>query len=257
MRSLAVLTSLVLALGMAGCQAQSEAKEDEAVSTGAAEDEIVTPELTAEEADTRAFFAAWEAAAPVTASDPRLNDEEDVRWPEPTAGSYEFRDGDVIQLSTDLYALVSRGYGQGSTGKGVLAFHYLTRTADGFRRVGAEPLFIAGGVNGQPPTFTVHRDLMPAPAVVVTTRTEGRTGACSVAQIVELAPSQPVLRVVNLPLGFEASGSGQGWQGEPEAGRAGRDFAVQYSGASEAKATWILTDAGTYRASGQPRLSGC
>ena len=85
MRSLAVLTSLVLALGMAGCQAQSEAKEDEAVSTGAAEDEIATPELTAEEADTRAFFAAWEAAAPVTASDPRLNDEEDVRWPKPTA----------------------------------------------------------------------------------------------------------------------------------------------------------------------------
>lgn len=255
----ATLAGLAVALILAGCQPQAAAVADETPSTGAAEDEVAAPELSVEQAEARAFQAAWDAAAPVTASDPRLNDEEDGRWPEPIPGQFEFRESELIQLSTDLFALVSSGHAQGGgqTTRGALAFHYLSRTTDGFRRVGASPLFIAGGGAGQAPTFTVRRDLTPATAVVIHTRTQNGRGTCTVSQLVELTPSQPVLRATGIATGFEATNGQGNWEGALETGRSGRDFDVQYSGASDAEATWVFTDAGTYRAPAQPRLSGC
>ncbi|MBN8551549.1 MAG: hypothetical protein J0L52_01470 [Caulobacterales bacterium] len=259
MRSLTLLLGVTAALVLAGCEANTAPEAEETLSTGAAEDEVSAPELSAEQAQARAFRAAWDSAAPVTASDPRLNDEDDARWPEPIPGRFEFRSAELIQLSSDLYALVSSGHVQdgGRTTKGALAFHYLARTDDGFRRVGAAPLFIAGGGAGQPPTFTVRHDLTPATAIVVNTRTENGRGTCTVSQLIELTPSQPVLRATSIPTGFEATSGDGSWTGALETGQAGRDFDVQYSGASDAEATWVFTDAGTYRASGQPRLSGC
>lgn len=259
MRNLAILVGATAILGLAACQGDTTAKADEAVSTGAAEDEVAAPELTEDEAAARAFDAAWDAAAPVTASDPRLGDDDDQRWPEPISGRYEFRSGEVVQLSSDLYALISSGHveGAGRTTRGALAFHYLTRTEDGFRRLGVDPLFIAGGVSGQPPAFTIRRDLTPAPAVVIDTRAEDGDGACVVTQVVELTPSHPVLRATDIPTAYVPSDGEGGWEGALTTGRAGRDFEVQYSGASNARADWVLTDVGVYRASGQPRLSGC
>lgn len=259
MRNLAILIGTTTVLGLAGCQAETAAKADESISTGAAEDEVAAPVLTEDQANARAFDAAWDAAAPVTASDPRLGDEDDHRWPEPISGRYEFRSGQVVQLSTDLYALISSGHveGAGRTTSGALAFHYLTRTVDGFRRLDVDPIFIAGGVSGQPPSFAVRRDLTPAPTVVIDTRSEDNDGACVVTQLVELTPSHPVLRATDIPTAYVPTGGSGGWEGALASGRSGRDFEVQYSGASEARATWILTDVGTYRASGQPRLSGC
>lgn len=257
--TLVPLAGLAVVLSLAACQAETATRADDTPSTGAAEDEVAAPELTADQANARAFEAAWEAAAPVTASDPRLADDEDGRWPEPLRGQFEFRSAELVQLSSDLYALVSSGFveGAGASTQGVLAFHYLTRTEDGFRKVGAEPLFIAGGRSGQAPTFTVRRDLMPAPVVLIDTRTERNGGACTQAQIVELAPSQPLLRATGIPMAFETGDASRSWQGQPQPGRPGRDFGIQYSGASSGHADWVLTDAGTYRASGQPRLSGC
>ena len=259
MRDLAILIGATAVLGLAGCQAEAPAEEDEVVSTGAAEDEVAAPELTADQANARAFDAAWDSAAPITASDPRLNDEDDQRWPEPISGRYEFRSGEVIQLSSDLYALISSGHveGAGRSTHGALAFHYLSRTDDGFRRLGVDPIFIAGGVSGQPPAFEIRRDLTPAPAVVISTRSETGDRACVVSQVVELTPSHPVLRATDIPTAYVPSDGDGSWEGALATGRPGRDFGVQYTGASDARAEWVLTDVGTYRVVGQPRLSGC
>lgn len=257
MRELTMLLAAALLLGVGGCQSQTDTKADEAVSTGAAEDEVAAPELAADQAEARAFDAAWDAAAPVTASDPRLHDDDDVRWPEPIQGSYVFEGGELVQLSTDLFALISSGHTQSGRGKGAVAIHYLTRTDDGFRRVGSEPLFIAGGDAGQPPSFAVEQSLTPAPALVITTSTSSARGTCASSELVELAPSQPVLRATAIPTRYQATQADQSWQAEFQTGRTGRDFEVTYTGAADGTANWVLTDAGTYRASGQPRLSGC
>lgn len=254
MRDLVLVISLSVMVGLAGCQGETDAKADETVSTGAAEDEVAAPELSEAEAESLAFEAAWEAGAPVTASDARLNDEDDNRWPEPVAGSFEFRQGQVVRLGTDLYALISSGHASSAraSSPGALAFHYLSRTEDGFRRLDVSPIFIAGGSGGEPPSFTIRDDLTPAPAVVITT-----AGACAKTQIVELTPSHPVLRARDIPTARSTDSGEGGWEGALQTGRVGRDFEVQYSGASESRATWILTDMGTYRATGQPRLPGC
>ena len=254
MRNLVILIGMAAALSLSGCQAETDAQADEVASTGAAEDEISAPELSEQEAETRAFEAAWEAGPPVTASDARLNDEDDNRWPEPVAGRFEFREGQVVRLSTDLYALISSGHavGGGTNARGALAFHYLSRTEDGFRRLDVSPIFIAGGTGGEPPAFTVREGLMPAPAVILTT-----PGGCAKSQIVELTPSHPVLRASDIPTARTTAGSEGAWEAEFQPGRVGRDFEVQYSGASEATATWILTDMGTYRPATPPRLPGC
>lgn len=257
MRELTMLLAATILLGLAGCQPETDTQADETVSTGAAEDEVAAPELAADLAEARAFEAAWDAAAPVTASDPRLNDDEDARWPEPIQGSYVFEGGELVPLSTDLFALVSSGHTQSGRGKGAVAIHYLTQTEDGFRRVGSEPLFIAGGDAGQPPSFIVEQGLTPSPALVITTSIPANGGTCASSQLVELAPSQPVLRATGIPARYQAAQADRSWQGAFQPGRTGRDFDVGYTGASEGTATWVLTDAGTYRASGQPRLAGC
>lgn len=252
MRDLALVISLSVMVGLAGCQGETVAKADETVSTGAAEDEVSAPELSEQEAESLAFEAAWEAGAPITASDARLNDEDDNRWPEPVAGRFEFREGQVVRLGSDLYALISSGHAAGASSPGALAFHYLSRTEDGFRRLDVSPIFIAGGAGGEPPSFTVREDLTPAPAVVITT-----PGACTKTQIVELTPSHPVLRASDIPTARSTESGDGAWEGALQPGRVGRDFEVQYSGAVDRQATWVLTDMGTYRASGQPRLPGC
>jgi hypothetical protein len=259
MRNLAAWIGAACVLTLGGCGQEEATGEEPAVSTGAAEDEVTAPELSAEEASALAFRAAWEAAAPVTAADPRASDEDDNRWPEPVEGSFEFREGQVVQLATNQYALISSGYveGAGHSTAGALAIHYLRRDGDGFRRIEIDPMFIAGGSGGQAPTFEVRRDLTPSPAVVVSSGMTNQGETCVVGSVVELTPSHPVLRAIEMPLAHEASDGEGNWTGELAAGRRGRDFAIQYSGASDARASWILTDIGLYRAASEPRLPGC
>lgn len=258
MRTLAFLAG-AMALSLMACQQQGAAGDEPAVSTGAAEDEVVAPELSGDEADALAFQAAWEAAAPVTASDPRAGDEDDMRWPEPVEGSFEFREGRVVQLGTNLYALISSGHveGAGHATPGALAIHYLRRVDDGFVRVEVPPMFIAGGSAGAPPTFEVRTDLMPAPTVVIESGSTSQGETCVVTDLVELTPSHPVQRALDVPTARETADNEGEWAGELQPGRRGRDFAVQYSGASDARATFVLTDIGTYRGTGEPRLPGC
>lgn len=258
MRTLAILAGAAT-LMLSACGNEPEAGEEAAVSTGAAEDEVAAPELSGDEANALAFQAAWEAAAPVTASDPRASDEEDDRWPEPVEGSFEFREGHVVQLGTNLYALISSGYveGAGHATPGALAIHYLRREDDGFRRVEVPPMFIAGGSSGQAPTFEIRTDLMPAPTVVIESGMTNQGDTCVVTDLVELTPSHPVQRSLDIPTAHEAEDGEDNWTGAFEPGRRGRDFAVQYSGASDARIDFVLTDIGTYRGASAPRLPGC
>ena len=66
MRTLAILVGAT-ALCLSACGGESAPGEEPVVSTGAAEDEVVAPELTDEEAGALAFRAAWEAAAGMVA----------------------------------------------------------------------------------------------------------------------------------------------------------------------------------------------
>ena len=258
MRTLAILVGAT-ALCLSACGGEAAPGEEPVVSTGAAEDEVVAPELTDEEAGALAFRAAWEAAAPVTASDPRASDEDDDRWPEPVEGSFEFREGRVVQLGTNLYALISSGHveGAGAATPGALAIHYLRRVEDGFLRVEVPPMFIAGGSSGAPPSFDLRSDLMPAPTVVIESGSTSQGETCVITHLVELTPSHPVQRTLDIPTARETADDEGEWTGELQPGRRGRDFAVQYSGASDARATFVLTDIGTYRGAGVPRLPGC
>lgn len=258
MRTLAILAGAT-ALLLSACQQEASTGEEPVVSTGAAEDEVAVAELSSEEANALAFQAAWEAAAPVTASDPRASDDEDDRWPEPVEGSFEFREGEVVQLGVNLYALISSGYveGAGHATPGALAIHYLRRQDDGFIRVEVPPMFIAGGSSGQPPTFEIRTDLMPAPTVVIESGMTNQGDTCVVTDLVELTPSHPVQRGLDIPTAHETEDGDDAWTSEFQPGRRGRDFLVQYAGASDARATFVLTDIGTYRGTGVPRLPGC
>lgn len=258
MRTLAILAGAA-ALMLSACGSEPEAGDEPAVSTGAAEDEVAAPELSGDQANALAFQAAWEAAAPVTASDPRASDEDDDRWPEPVEGSFVFREGSVVQLGTNLYALISSGSveGAGQATPGALAIHYLRREDEGFRRVEVPPMFIAGGSAGQPPAFEMRTDLMPAPTLVIESGSMNQGHTCSVTHLVELTPSHPVQRALGIPTLHEAPDGEDNWAGALRPGRRGRDFSVQYSGASDAEATFVLTDIGIYRGAGVPRLPGC
>lgn len=258
MRTLAILAGAA-ALMLSACGSEPEAGDEPAVSTGAAEDEVAAPELSGDQANALAFQAAWEAAAPVTASDPRASDEDDDRWPEPVEGSFEFREGRVVQLGTNLYALISSGHveGAGHATPGALAIHYLRREGEGFLRVEVPPMFIAGGSSGAPPTFEIRTDLMPAPTVVIESGFTNQGETCVVTDLVELTPSHPVQRALDIPTARETQDGEDAWASTLEPGRRGRDFAVQYSGASDARADFVLTDIGTYRGAGVPRLPGC
>lgn len=259
MRGIAATMVMAAVLGLTACGEEREPTAP-AVSTGAAEDEPPVPALSDSEAEALAFQAAWEAAAPVTASDPRHGDEDDLRWPEPVAGRFEFREGSVIPLGAGLFALVSSGHVEGADPgtPGAVAIHYLRREGDGFRRVDVDPLFLAGGQGGEPPAFELSRELTPAPALVIRTGAVRGGRSCVTADLVELTPSHPVLRAEAIPLGHDAAdGDEQDWSGALQPGRRGRDFGVQYSGADDARATWVLTSEGVYRAQGQPRLPGC
>lgn len=252
---------LMSALALAACEA-GEPTADPVVDP-AMGGQVAAPEtdLSEEEAAALAFQAAWEADAPVTGSDPRTEDEEGPPlWPPRVEGRFEFRDGQVVQLGLNHYALISSGRAEGDPGHaqaGVLAIHYLTRTEEGFRRLDVDPLFIAGGSSGQPPAFELRPGLTPSPAIVIESGSTNQGQTCVVADVVELTPSHPVLRVEDIPLAYEGGEADRNWEGALAPGHLGRDFEVRYSGASDAEVAYVMTDIGVYRPAGAPDLPGC
>ena len=202
--------------------------------------------LSQEEANTLAFRAAWEAAAPVTASDPAEGGLE---------GSFEFRQGVARDLGAGLFAFVSSGVGE--DGAGAVAIHYLVRTEDGYRESDVDPLFVSAGTGGDP-QWAVRTDITPQPLLVVQSRATGSGRTCTNAVLVELTPSHPVLRAEAVPMEVaSAEGGDDALTSAFERGALGRDFTVQYSGASDAEVSYVFTDMGFYRAMNAPNLPDC
>lgn len=240
-------------LALAACQPPAE--ETEAGKTAAAPAPAAAPALPAIDLNdpqqiTSAFRAAWDRAAPAKAPAPEQSG----------GGDFTFTTGKLVPLTGERYAFVSDGQGgDGHVSPGAVAIHYLERTPDGFRRIDAAPLIVDGGTFGNPPEWTIQQGLLTAPALIATSGGVWQGYACSGASVVELTPERPVLRADYVRLNYSNGGAVmEGRNAEEMEGRLvpatpGREFAVQYSGASTARVVWRLGADGTYKPTNEPR----
>ncbi|MGB0132646.1 hypothetical protein [Dokdonella sp.] len=247
MRRFPLVLMMGALLATTACQQQASSEAIAAGETAETTEPVVEP-LAPEEANALAFRTAWDEAPPVTASDP--DPDSDLE------GSFAFRQGTVRDLGAGLFALVSSGVGD--DGAGAVAIHYLVRTEDGFRDSDVDPLFVSAGTGGEP-QWTLRTDLTPQPALVVEARSTGEGRTCATGTLVELTPSHPVLRALDMRLKVEDSQGGADGSAEAQLSRGtvGRDFTLTYTGASEAEVDYVLTDMGFYRAMSEPSLPWC
>lgn len=249
MKSASWLIASVLALSVAACQQpQPEApKDDRAASTPVAPPVGPTAPLSAAET-AQAFQAAWDQAPPVRRPAPE----------ESGGGQFTFDSGRLTPLGGDRYALVSEGQGEDAhVSPGALAIHYVTRTADGFRRADADPLILTDGTFGKAPDWSIREGLLPAPALLTESGGTWQGYTCTGADVVELTPQRPILRAANVKLHYsDASGNpnsdGGQIDGRFEPGAPGRDFKVRYVGSRSALVTWRLGADGTYTPVDEP-----
>lgn len=245
---LAVVSFSVLALS--ACQrAADDKKTADAASPSppaAAASSAVLPavDVNSPEQLGLAFRAAWDRAPPATSPAPE----------ESGGGDFTYASGRLTPLGGDRYAFVSDGQGEeGHVSPGAIAIHYLQRTPDGFRRVDAAPLIVPGGTFGNAPDWSVRPGLLPHPAMIAESGGTWQGYTCSGAAVIELTPERPVLRADYVRLHYSDDGAvedpkqAETMDGRLVPGTRGRDFAVQYSGASRARVVWRLGGDGTYR----------
>jgi hypothetical protein len=254
MKSLTLTVASLAVLALAACQQPAETEQKSAGNAavpGPAADAPTLPPANLEDPQqlALAFRAAWDRAPPAKAPAPEQSG----------GGDFTFSAGKLIALGGDRYAFVSNGQGgDGHVSPGAVAIHYLQRTPDGFRRGDATPLIVDGGTFGNPPEWTIQPGLLPAPALIATSGGVWQGYACSGASVVELTPERPVLRADYVRLNYSNGGAVmEGQNAEEMEGRLvpatpGRDFAVQYSGASTARVTWRLAADGTYKPANEP-----
>lgn len=248
-----ILLSAASVLILAGCdrQAASGPDADTAPPTPAtASTPAAAPDLPPAELTGLAFRAAWDRSPPVALAGTEANNGGE--------GGFSVTEGKLTALGGDRYALISSGSGvdAGHVTPGVLAIHYLTRTPDGFRRADGQPLLVYGGTFGNPPDWDIRHNLLPNPVVVAESGGTWQGYTCSGAELVELTPQGPVRRSDYLRLNFSSGGAlgdkGQEMEGRIEAGTPGRDFRIQYSGASRARVTYRLNAQGLYAPIDEP-----
>lgn len=254
MKTLARLATASLAvLALAACQQPAE--EPKAGTTGAASAPApaATPlpalDLNDPQQLTAAFRAAWDRAAPAVAP---ANENSG-------SAAFTFTTGKLVALGGERYAFVSDGQGDdGHASPGAVAIHYLERTAEGFRRVDAAPLIVDGGTFGNPPEWTLQPGLFAAPALIAASGGTWQGYSCSGASVVELTPARPVLRADFVRLNYSNGGAvldgqtAEEMEGRLVPGTPGRDFTVQYTGASTARVIWRLAADGTYKPANEP-----
>lgn len=255
MTTLARLATASLAvLALAACQQPAEEPNTGKTGAASAPAPAATPlpalDLNDPQQLTSAFRAAWDRAAPASAPGPEHSGSD----------AFTFTTGKLVALGGEQYAFVSDGQGgDGHVSPGAVAIHYLERTPDGFRRVGAAPLIVDGGTFGNPPEWTIQQGLLPAPALVATSGGVWQGYACSGASVVELTAQRPVLRADYVRLNYSNGGAVMDgdtaveMEGRLVAGTPGRDFTVQYSGASTARVNWRLAADGTYKPANEPK----
>lgn len=250
---LAVVSLAVLALSACQRPAEEETKAD-AASPAAPAAAAPTAALPAADANSpeqlsQAFRAAWDRAPPATSPAPE----------ESGGGAFTYASGELTPLGGDRYAFISKGAGEeGHVSPGALAVHYLQRTPDGFRRVDAAPLIVVGGTFGKAPDWSVRPGLLPNPAIIAESGGTWQGYTCAGAAVIELTPERPVLRADYVRLYYTDDGAvedpkqAETMEGRLVPGTPGRDFAVQYSGASRARVVWRLGADGTYRPADTP-----
>lgn len=253
MKRLLLLSAASALILVAGCdrQAASGPETDAAAPQPApAAAPATAPDLPTAELTGLAFRAAWDRNPPVALAGTEGNNGGE--------GGFSITEGKLTALGGDRYALISSGSGvdAGHVTPGVLAIHYLTRTPDGFRRADGRPLLVYGGTFGNAPDWDIRHNLLPNPVVVAESGGVWQGYACSGAELVELTPQGPVRRSDFLRLNFSSGGAlgdkGQEMEGRIEAGTPGRDFRIQYSGASQARVTYRLNTQGLYAPVDEP-----
>lgn len=254
MTTLARLATASLAvLALAACQQPAEEPNAGKTATAPVTAPVAAPlpaiDLNDPQQLASAFRAAWDRAAPAKAPAPEQSG----------GGDFTFTGGKLVPLGGERYAFVSDGQGgDGHVSPGAVAIHYLERTANGFRRVDAAPLIVDGGTFGNPPEWTIQQGLLPAPALVATSGGTWQGYSCSGASVVELTPQRPVLRADYVRLYYSNSGAvlddkaAEEMEGRLVPATPGREFAVQYSGASTARVIWRPSADGTYKPTNEP-----
>lgn len=248
---LAALSSLA---ATAACQPQNAEQE-----TAPAPAPVVAPTVATETLDPKtlealAFRAAWDAPPPVRR-----------KVTSPFIGPTEiiYATGKLVPLGGDHFALISDGKGgDAHVDSGVLAIHYLTRTATGFTRTGAWPEFTYGGTFGAPPQWSVRTDLTAAPALLTSGGGTWQGYTCVSSDVIELAPDKPVMRADGIPTHYDSSGAAfdekdaREMDGALAAAEKGRSFQVRYSGDRTATVTYTLSG-DKYVATSKPDLLTC
>lgn len=252
MRTLTPGVASLAVLALAACQepAENGQKADTAAPAVVAVAPTLPPaNLEDPQQLALAFRAAWDRAPPAKAPAPEQSG----------GGDFTFNAGKLLALGGERYAFISDGQGQdGHVSPGAVAIHYLHRTPDGFRRADARPLIVDGGTFGNPPEWTIQQGLLPAPALIATSGGVWQGYACSGASIVELTPERPVLRADYVRLNYSNGGAviddkaAEEMEGRLVPATPGRDFTVEYSGASTARVTWRLAADGTYKPANEP-----
>lgn len=203
------------------------------------------------EVEAQAFEAAWGSRTPpLMKATVETGDE-----------GFTYREGSLIHLGDDRFALVSSGHGgEAHVNSGALAIHYLTRTADGFERTGAWPNFVIGGSFGNPPEWTMRSDLTPSPALVATGGGTWQGYSCAMTDLVELTPEKPVLRAERVSTRYDSTGAledaGETVHGELAPGEKGQSFRVRYTGSKSAEVIYRRSGE-TYAATSRPDVPSC
>lgn len=203
------------------------------------------------EVEAQAFEAAWGSKTPAMVKATVETGDE----------GFTYREGSLIHLGEDRFALVSKGHGgEAHVSSGALAIHYLIRTADGFQRAGAWPNFVMGGSFGNPPDWTLRTDLTPNPALTATGGGTWQGYSCAFTDLVELTPEKPVLRAEGVSTYYDSTGAledaGDTVEGELAPGEKGRSFRVRYTGSKSAEVIYQRSGE-TYAATSQPDLPQC
>lgn len=200
----------------------------------------------------QAFQAAWDRSPPAVSPTPE----------ESGGGHFTYDQGQLFPLGSDRYAFVSEGAGEeGHVSPGAIAVHYLTRTANGFRRADVDPLIYSGGTFGNPPDVALRTDLGANPILQAESGGTWQGYTCSGADLIELTSAGPVQRTDYVRLHY-SSGGARGDEGEEMDGRIVRgasdgEFQVQYSGATDATVTWRRGADGGFKPVNEPDLPWC
>ncbi|KAK0359464.1 hypothetical protein LTR94_031197, partial [Friedmanniomyces endolithicus] len=175
---------------------------------------------------------------------------------------WTYKEGELVPLSGDRFAFISEGQGgDGHVQAGALSIHYLQRAGDSFTRIGGWPGIVVSGTWGNPPQWRVRTDLTPGPALVSEAGGTWQGYTCTWANLIELTPERPVVRIDQIPISYSDGGAKE--EGESQTmqaviipGEKGRSLQVRYSGDVKGVVTYDKQGE-VYKPAKSPELLTC